>query len=242
MRSLTMAATRLGVLGALLLAGVPRAAAQAPPAGQETGNEESPASPEFGIGVTLGSYTATGTAQGGSEAQPGAPVAVAWTAVGPELIGLRGVSGTLPDGAPCMSLVAQAFPTAETASGTVQNLTALRDLGALGRACPGTPSVSPQMLAVSFWERAGLPVPAPYVAPGWMITGMRAYLEANSSATASFAYPTPFGTLAIDAWTEDLVVNWATGPGGSGTTRWAGRIRTETSCTSTRTRGASTSP
>lgn len=163
--------------------------------------------------MSSGSYIVHGRSTSGSGGQDGSASAVVWAEVDPALIGLRAASGTLPDGAPCTSLVAQTFPTAETASGTVQNLTALRDLGQLGPACPDMPSVSPQMLAVSFWERADLPVPAPYVAPGWMITGMRAYLEANTSATASFAYPTPLGTLTIDAWTEDLVVNWGDGTG-----------------------------
>lgn len=167
--------------------------------------------PEFDVGVSLGSYITQGSAVSGTDGQEGSASAVVWTEVAPELIGLRGEAGTLPDGNPCMSLVAQTFDTAENASVTVQNLTALRDLGQLPPACPDAPSVSPEMLALSFWERSDLPVPNPHMAPGWALTGMRAYLEVNSAATADFAYQTPFGPLTISAWTDDVFVFWGDG-------------------------------
>ncbi|MGQ0521475.1 MAG: hypothetical protein ACT4PX_10050, partial [Actinomycetota bacterium] len=64
--------------------------------------------------------------------------------------------------------------------------------------------------AAAFWRIAGedlLPRPEPRIAPGFMLAGKLAYLEANTRPTARFEHPTPLGLLVIEA-TSTLYVDW----------------------------------
>ncbi|MFN2608833.1 MAG: hypothetical protein ABR511_13245, partial [Acidimicrobiales bacterium] len=57
---------------------------------------------------------------------------------------------------------------------------------------------------------APLPSPAPYIAPGWGITGKDAYVETRGRLTDSFTAPTPIGTLTMAA-TGRYTVDWGDG-------------------------------
>ena len=50
----------------------------------------------------------------------------------------------------------------------------------------------------------------PHIAPGWMLAGKMAYLEAGSTPAAHFEHPTPLGLLTIDA-TSKLFVDLGDG-------------------------------
>lgn len=146
--------------------------------------------------------------------RPVEPDSSAQRVVSPELLGVVLVSGTTPDGAVCTDLTRDVFDSQQAAA-AVSSLTlgAVTATGMPGGCPAGTVQVPPELVALSFWEQADLPAPAPHIAPGWMITGMRAYLEANSSTTAHFEYDTPFGPLVIDARAAELVVDWGDGTG-----------------------------
>lgn len=74
---------------------------------------------------------------------------------------------------------------------------------------------TPAQYAARYWERVLLPVPKPYIAPGWAITGKLAYLETRGATTKTFHADTPFGPLEINA-TGQYYVDWgdneSTGP------------------------------
>lgn len=81
--------------------------------------------------------------------------------------------------------------------------------------CPpveGQPAAqdTPAQFAARFWERVPLPVPRPYIAPGWAITGKLAYLETRGETTKVYRADTPFGPLEINA-TGTYVVDWGDG-------------------------------
>lgn len=76
----------------------------------------------------------------------------------------------------------------------------------------------PAIEAVRFWRLLGqdvLPEPSPRIAPGYMLAGKTAYLEAAGQPTARFENPTPLGPLVIDA-TSQLFVDWGDGSGRGG--------------------------
>jgi len=82
-------------------------------------------------------------------------------------------------------------------------------------ACPpGEPNPAqpdtPAQFAARYWERVPLPKPAPYIAPGWAITGKFAYLETRGTTTKTFHADTPFGPLDINA-TGKYFVDWGDG-------------------------------
>lgn len=161
--------------------------------------------------INVGGYQ--GFTRPGSR-QPEGPDGSAQRVVSPELLGLVLVSGTTADGAVCTELGRDVFDSRQAAASvSAVTLGAVTATG-MPAGCPvGTVQVSPELVALSFWEQADLPAPAPHIAPGWMITGMRAYLEANTSTTAHFEYDTPFGLLVIDARAAELVVDWGDGTG-----------------------------
>jgi hypothetical protein len=64
-----------------------------------------------------------------------------------------------------------------------------------------------------------LPRPAPYVAPGYALTGNAGYLQTNAPMTRSFTATTPAGALSITAQ-GSFLVNWGDGSG------WTGPYRT----------------
>jgi len=68
----------------------------------------------------------------------------------------------------------------------------------------------PESYAARFWETVPLPIPKPYIAPGWAITGKLAYLETNGELRHTYTTTTPFGPLEIVA-TGRYYVDWGDG-------------------------------
>lgn len=131
---------------------------------------------------------------------------------------------TQPDGSRCARNIRYRFadPAAAAAAANIrQNYAWLVTVGGwlpcqTADAPPAAPTPSEE--AVSFWRVAGedlLPKPAPHIAPGYMLAGKMAYLEAGSQSTARFEHPTPLGTLVIEA-TSRLMVDWGDGSGVTG--------------------------
>jgi hypothetical protein len=91
--------------------------------------------------------------------------------------------------------------------------------------CPGVTlpaNLTPAIAAEAFWESIPLPVPKPYVAPGWAITGKPSYLETRGTLhPAAWTTSTPLGPLSITA-TGSYGVDWGDGPGA-----WAGPYNLE---------------
>jgi len=73
-------------------------------------------------------------------------------------------------------------------------------------ACAAPPSA--QELAVGFVTTIPLPKPAPYIAPGYAITGLRAYLETRASESETFAQQTPLGPLQVRTTRTSYEVDW----------------------------------
>lgn len=71
-------------------------------------------------------------------------------------------------------------------------------------------AISPRTIAVRHWKEIPLPIPRPHIAPGWGITGKRAFLETNGTTTYTHTSPTPLGQLRIVA-TGRYVVDWGDG-------------------------------
>jgi hypothetical protein len=81
-----------------------------------------------------------------------------------------------------------------------------------------TPATSPAAQASQYWRQVGedqLPRPAPRIAPGYMLAGKLAYLEANTAMAERFSHATPLGLLTIDARGQ-LFVDWGDGTGVQG--------------------------
>ena len=125
---------------------------------------------------------------------------------------------TQADGTRCIRIVRRAYPDATTAATVEDAQNVLWRISAQDYPlCSRTtaPGATPAAEAAAFWRVAGedlLPRPAPRIAPGFMLAGKLAYLEANSVATAHFEHPTPLGLLVIDA-TSTLFVDWGDGTG-----------------------------
>ena len=88
------------------------------------------------------------------------------------------------------------------------------DLREFFPACPVQPGdgiETPERVALRYWKEIPLPVPNPYIAPGWAITGKYGYLETRGTTTHTFNQPdTPFGPLEIVA-TGRYYVDWGDG-------------------------------
>lgn len=122
-----------------------------------------------------------------------------------------------PEGNPCVQVSRRSYPSAEAATVAEDIARVLWPLAVRDYPlCPGTvPDPKPAIEAASYWRVAGedlLPRPAPRIAPGYMLAGKLAYLEANTQPTVHFEHPTPLGLLTIDA-TSQLFVDWGAGGG-----------------------------
>ena len=122
-----------------------------------------------------------------------------------------------------MRWVRRSFPDPQSAAAaeaiTDSYVWRITDGGFLLCQDPGTaPERTPASEATSYWQVVGrdmLPRPSPRIAPGYMLAGKMAFLEAGSQSTAHFEHPTPIGTLVIDA-TSRLYVDWGDGSGPTG--------------------------
>ncbi|MGI8683831.1 MAG: hypothetical protein ACR2MO_01790 [Acidimicrobiales bacterium] len=121
--------------------------------------------------------------------------------------------GTNAGGTPCIATVRRPYPSAAAAGVAEDSFRAILPLALRGfPLCPGEtlPLTTPDIEAAKYWQVAGidlLPKPAPRIAPGYMLAGKLAYLEANSQPAVHFEHPTPLGLLTIDA-TSALFVDW----------------------------------
>ena len=75
---------------------------------------------------------------------------------------------------------------------------------------PGRVQETPAQIAARYWEEIPLPKPAPYIAPGWAITGKLAYLETNGELRHVHRNSTVVGPLEISA-TGTYYVDWGDG-------------------------------
>lgn len=122
----------------------------------------------------------------------------------------------LPNGDSCAESYRRYYPDAATrdeAARLIGDIWAVADRTYPRCAGSPTPDTTPATEANSYWRVAGqdlLPKPVPHIAPGWMLAGKMAYLEAGSTPTAHFDHPTPLGLLTIDA-TSKLFVDWGDG-------------------------------
>lgn len=130
---------------------------------------------------------------------------------------------TQPDGSRCMGDARRRFDSAELAeaAANIRQTYEWRATDGGWLPCPSAdapPDRRPAEEAAEFWRVAGedlLPKPSPRIAPGYMLAGKLAYLEAGTQATARFEHPTPLGSLVIDA-TSRLMVDWGDGSGLTG--------------------------
>lgn len=141
--------------------------------------------------------------------------------VPPELVGRVVSVGADAGGGPCFATEFTAFDDVQAAENSNRQAAIwIENLGyGACPAVPGAPAVvlpSPETVALAFWRQADLPAPAPYVAPGYAVTGMRAYLESRAQAEAAFVYETVLGPLTIDARSGGLWVDWGDGAGWEG--------------------------
>ena len=102
---------------------------------------------------------------------------------------------------------------------TAANLAAEQRWLALGSQyalCPGVtrpPSAvapTPGEVAERFWGEIPLPRPQPRIAPGYALTGKRAYLETGGVLSQPYERPTPLGTLTLEARGR-FTVDWGDG-------------------------------
>lgn len=124
--------------------------------------------------------------------------------------------GTQPDGSRCIRVVRRAFASAAAAATAEDTQDALwrissRDYPLCERAVAA--GTTPAAEAAMFWRVVGedlLPKPSPRIAPGYMLAGKLAYLEAGTEPTARFDHDTPLGTLSIEA-SAKVFVDWGDG-------------------------------
>lgn len=84
--------------------------------------------------------------------------------------------------------------------------------------CPQSPNVpaevartpTPVVIAIDYWEEVPLPVPKPYIAPGWAIVGKLGYLETRGATQHVYRTDTVLGPLEIVA-TGRYYVDWGDG-------------------------------
>ena len=126
-----------------------------------------------------------------------------------------------PEGNTCIGVERRAFDS--EADAVLRNQAEEQRWARLSKSyvlCQGAtaPETSPTALASQYWRQVGeddLPRPAPRIAPGYMLAGKVAYLEANTSMAERFSHATPLGPLTIDA-TGQLFVDWGDGTGTQG--------------------------
>ena len=121
-----------------------------------------------------------------------------------------------PDGSRCITLRRRSYSNAVSAGVATDSQDALwRMLAATFPVCPRTPVAvpTPAAQAAEYWRVVGedlLPRPSPRIAPGYMLAGKLAYLEAGTVSMARFEHPTPAGLLTIEASAEHWV-DWGDG-------------------------------
>ena len=71
-------------------------------------------------------------------------------------------------------------------------------------------AIDPALVAAAYWEAFPVPRPRPHIAPGWAITGLKAFLETNGQLTFERSDNTPIGGLVIRA-TARYYVDWGDG-------------------------------
>ncbi|MGH9280817.1 MAG: hypothetical protein ACRD12_22355 [Acidimicrobiales bacterium] len=124
---------------------------------------------------------------------------------------------TGPDGRPCWGYQYRPAPVDSPEPPPSATSIAPSHTGEVYEMCPpATQSASDSAAATAIreWHDVPLPVPKPYIAPGWGITGKLVYLETRGQLTLEFSKPTAVGTLTIHA-TGEYVVDW-----GDGETSW----------------------
>jgi hypothetical protein len=120
---------------------------------------------------------------------------------------------TGPDGETCVATEYRRYDTqSEAQAAAAQDEERWRRLTRDYPRCPSSPAPegSAAAEAQSFWGTVPLPKPDPYIAPGWAITGKKAYLETRDAPTARFTRDTPRGQLVIDA-VGPTYVDWGDG-------------------------------
>jgi hypothetical protein len=123
---------------------------------------------------------------------------------------------TQADGQMCVRTRRRAYPNPVGAAAATDAQNALWRLAAASfPLCARTPvpESTPAAQAAEFWRVVGedlLPRPAPRIAPGYMLAGKLAYLEAGTVPFATFEHPTPAGVLRIEARAEGWV-DWGDG-------------------------------
>lgn len=127
-------------------------------------------------------------------------------------------SETQADGSRCVRVRRRAFSDPVAAAVATDSQDALwRMLAATFPVCQRTPvdAPTPAARAAEYWRVVGedlLPRPSPRIAPGYMLAGKLAYLEAGTVPTVRFEHPTPAGLLAIEARAQHWV-DWGDGSG-----------------------------
>lgn len=79
---------------------------------------------------------------------------------------------------------------------------------------PACPSVAPREVAFSFLRHIVPPGPDPWIAPGYAITGKRAFVETRGPTTVPGRHDTPLGPLDVTLRATTFVVDWGDGSGG----------------------------
>jgi hypothetical protein len=121
-----------------------------------------------------------------------------------------------PDGSRCVRRERRSYPDRVSADAATDRHNVLAEIAARSfPLCPGSvrPPTTPAEEAAEYWRVVGedlLPRPAPRIAPGYMLAGKLAYLEAGTVSMARFEHPTPAGLLTIEAHAEHWV-DWGDG-------------------------------
>jgi hypothetical protein len=80
---------------------------------------------------------------------------------------------------------------------------------------PGCPSLrpSPATVAWSFVKQASPPPSRPHIAPGYAITGKKAFLQTDGPTTQTQTFDTILGPLAVTFEASTFTVDWGDGAG-----------------------------
>lgn len=78
---------------------------------------------------------------------------------------------------------------------------------------PGCPGVTPEQVAFAFLREIVPPGPDPWIAPGFALSGKRAFLETRAPLSVPQAHPTPMGTLEVTLKATSFEVDWGDGSG-----------------------------
>ncbi len=78
---------------------------------------------------------------------------------------------------------------------------------------PGCPSISPPEIAFAFVRQIVPPGPDPWIAPGYALTGKRAFVETRAPTSTPRSYGTPLGPLGVTLRATTIAVDWGDGTG-----------------------------